>query len=267
MDVVHLIVLAAVQGVTEFLPISSSGHLVLVPLFMDVPDQGLMLDVAVHVGTLFAVIVYFSRDVWGMFLGFLGLLRGRKDPHGRLLGLLIVGTIPVIAAGFVLNQYYPDALRSIKVIGWTTFGFGILLLIGDQFGMTLRRIEHLRIGDVLVVGVVQVLALTPGTSRSGICITAARIMGMERQDAARFAMLLGIPAIAGSGVLKGHELWQMGDVRLTLDVFIASGLSMLMALISIALMMAWLRSATFTIFAVYRLLLGGFLLVVAYGYN
>ena len=159
MDVIHLIVLAAVQGVTEFLPISSSGHLVLVPLFMDVPDQGLMLDVAVHVGTLFAVVVYFSRDVWGMFTGFLSLLRGRKDPHGRLLGLLIVGTIPVIAAGFVLNQYYPDALRSIKVIGWTTFGFGILLLISDQFGMTLRRIEHLRIGDVLVVGVVQVLAL------------------------------------------------------------------------------------------------------------
>ena len=267
MDVVHLIVLAAVQGVTEFLPISSSGHLVLVPLFMDVPDQGLMLDVAVHVGTLFAVVVYFSRDVWGMFTGFLSLLRGRKDPHGRLLGLLIVGTIPVIAAGFVLNQYYPDALRSIKVIGWTTFGFGILLLISDQFGMTLRRIEHLRIGDVLVVGVVQVLALIPGTSRSGICITAARMMGMERQDAARFAMLLGIPAIAGAGVLKGHELWQMGDVRLTLDVFIAGGLSMLMALISIALMMVWLRRATFTIFAVYRLLLGGFLLVVAYGYN
>ena len=267
MDVVHLIVLAAVQGVTEFLPISSSGHLVLVPLFMDVPDQGLMLDVAVHVGTLFAVIVYFSRDVWGMFTGFLSLLRGRKDPHGRLLGLLIVSTIPVVAAGFVLNQYYPDALRGIKVIGWTTFGFGILLLISDQFGMTLRRIEHLRIGDVLVVGVVQVLALIPGTSRSGICITAARIMGMERRDAARFAMLLGIPAIAGAGVLKGHELWQMGDVRLTLDVFITSGLSMLMALISIALMMAWLRRATFTIFAVYRLLLGGFLLVVAYGYN
>ena len=99
MDVVHLIVLAAVQGVTEFLPISSSGHLVLVPLFMDVPDQGLMLDVAVHVGTLFAVIVYFSRDGGGMFTGVLSLLRGRKDPHGRLLGLLIVGTIPVIARG------------------------------------------------------------------------------------------------------------------------------------------------------------------------
>ena len=266
MDVVHLMVLAVVQGVTEFLPISSSGHLVLVPLFMDVPDQGLMLDVAVHVGTLFAVIIYFSRDVWGMFIGLMDLFRGRKNPDGRLLGLLIVGTIPVIAVGFALNQYYPDGFRGLEVIGWTTFGFGLLLLITDQLGMTLRRIEHLRISDAAVIGIVQALALIPGTSRSGICITAARMMGMERQDAARFAMLLGIPAIAGAGVLKGYELWKIGDARLTVDVFIAGGLSMGMALVAIALMMAWLRRATFTIFAVYRLLLGGFLLVVAYGY-
>ena len=266
MDVVHLIVLAVVQGVMEFLPVSSSGHLVLVPLFMDVPDHGLMLDVAVHVGTLFAVIIYFSRDVWGMFIGLMDLFRGRKNPDGRLLGLLIVGTIPVIAVGFALNQYYPDAFRGLEVIGWTTFGFGLLLLITDQLGMTLRRIEHLRISDAVVIGIVQALALIPGTSRSGICITAARMMGMERQDAARFAMLLGIPAIAGAGGLKGYELWKIGDARLTADVFIAGGLSMVMAFIAIALMMAWLRRATFTIFAVYRLLLGGFLLVVAYGY-
>ena len=266
MDVVHLIVLTVVQGVTEFLPVSSSGHLVLVPLFMDVPDQGLMLDVAVHVGTLFAVIVYFSRDVWGMFTGLVGVLRGRKEPGGRLLGLLIVGTIPVIAAGFILNQYFPDGFRGLMVVGWTTFGFGLLLLIADKFGMTLRRIEHLRVGDAVIIGIVQVLALIPGTSRSGICITLARIMGMERQDAARLAMLLGIPAISGAGVLKGYELWKMGDAQLTLDVFIAGGLSMVMALIAIALMMAWLRRATFTVFAVYRLLLGGFLLVAAYGF-
>ena len=266
MDVVHLIVLAVVQGVMEFLPVSSSGHLVLVPLFMDVPDHGLMLDVAVHVGTLFAVIVYFWRDVCGMIAGLGRLLRGRNDPAGHLVGLLIVGTIPVIAVGLALNHYYPDGFRSLKVIGWTTFGFGLLLLITDQFGMTLRRIEHLRVGDVVVIGIVQALALIPGTSRSGICITMARMMGLERREAARFAMLLGIPAIAGAGTLKGYELWQMDDAQLTADAFIAGGLSMVMALIAIALMMAWLRRATFTIFAVYRLLLGGFLLAVAYGF-
>ena len=249
----------------EFLPVSSSGHLVLVPLFMDVPDHGLMLDVAVHVGTLFAVIVYFWRDVFGIIMSLGRLLRGRKDPGANLAGLLIVGTIPVIAAGLALNHYYPDGFRSLKVIGWTTLGFGLLLLITDQLGMTLRRIEHLRISDAAVIGIVQVLALIPGTSRSGICMTMARMMGMERQEAARFAMLLGIPAIAGAGTLKGFELWQMGDAQMTADAFIAGGLSMVMALIAIALMMVWLRRATFTIFAVYRLLLGGFLLAVAYG--
>ena len=148
----------------------------------DVPDQGLMLDVAVHVGTLFAVIIYFSRDVWGMFTGLAGLFHGRKTPGGRLLGMLMVGTIPVTAVGFALNQYYPDGFRGLEVIGWTTLGFGLLLLITDQLGMTLRRIEHLRISDAAVIGIVQALALIPGTSRSGICITAARMMGMERQD-------------------------------------------------------------------------------------
>ena len=215
MDVVHLIVLAVVQGVTEFLPISSSGHLVLVPLFMDVPDHGLMLDVAVHVGTLFAVIVYFWRDVCGIITSLGLLLRGQKGPNANLAGLLIVGTIPVIAAGLALNHYYPDGFRSLKVIGWTTFGFGLLLLIADQFGMTLRRIEHLRVGDAVIIGIVQALALIPGTSRSGICITMARMMGIERREAARFAMLLGIPAIAGAGTLKGYELWQMDDAQLT----------------------------------------------------
>ena len=266
MDVMHLIVLAVVQGVTEFLPVSSSGHLVLVPLFMDVADQGLMLDVSVHVGTMLAVIIYFWRDIRGIISGVGRQLRGRKDPGGRLMGLLIVGTIPVIVAGFALNHFYPNGLRSLKMIGWTTLGFGFLLLITDRFGMTLRRIEHLRVGDAVVIGVLQILALFPGTSRSGICITVARMMGMERRDAARFAMLLGVPAIAGAGALKGYELWQMGDARLTADALIAGGLSMVMALIAITVMMAWLRRSTFTIFAVYRLFLGSFLLAVAYGF-
>jgi len=267
LDVLHLAVLAIVQGVTEFLPVSSSGHLVLVPLFMDVPDQGLLMDVAVHVGTLAAVILYLWRDVWGMCSGLGRMLKGRPDPGARLAGLLIIGTIPVIAAGFALNHYYPDGIRGLKVIGWTTFGFGLLLMIADQVGMTLRRIEHLRFGDAIVIGVVQALALIPGTSRSGICMTAARMMGMERQDAARFAMLLGIPAILGAGTLKGYELWQTGNAQLTTDAFVAAGLSLVTALIAITLMMAWLRRASFTIFALYRLALGGFLLAVAYGFT
>lgn len=266
MDFIHLAVLAVVQGITEFLPVSSSGHLVLVPLFLQVPDQGLLMDVAVHVGTLGAVMVYLWRDMWAMVHGLGRVMKGRRDPGARLAGLLVVGTIPVVAAGFALNHYMPGGIRGLMVIGWTTLGFGLLLMIADQIGMTLRRIEHLRFGDALIIGIVQILALVPGTSRSGICMTAGRMMGMERRDAARFAMLLGIPAITGAGVLKGWELYQRGDAQLTADAFLAAGLAFVAALIAIALMMAWLRRATFTIFGVYRLLLGGFLLAIAYGW-
>jgi len=194
-------------------------------------------------------------------------MRGQSDPGARLIGFLIIGTLPVIAAGFFLNHFHPEGIRSLTVIGWSTLLFGLLLLMADQFGMTLRRIEHLRFGDAIIIGFAQTLALIPGTSRSGICMTAARIMGMERLDAARFAMLLGIPAILGAGTLKGYELWKLEDAQLTADAVLAAGLSLGTALISIAVMMAWLRRATLTIFAIYRLLLGGFLLTLAYGFT
>jgi undecaprenyl-diphosphatase len=265
LDFIHLAVLALVQGITEFLPVSSSGHLVLVPLFMRVPDQGLIIDVAVHVGTLGAVILYLWRDVFAMLGGLGRMVKGRRDPGARLAGLLVVGTIPVVIAGFALNHYIPEGIRGLNVIGWTTLGFGVLLMIADQVGMTLRRIEHLRMGDVIIIGIVQVLALVPGTSRSGICMTAGRMMGMERREAARFSMLLGIPALAGAGVLKGWDLYKAGNAQLTADAFLAAGMSFAAALVAIALMMAWLRRASFTVFGVYRLLLGSFLLAIAYG--
>lgn len=266
MDFIHLAVLATVQGITEFLPVSSSGHLILVPLFMRVPDQGLMMDVAVHVGTLGAVMLYLWRDVWSMLGGIGRAAKGRRDPGAKLAGMLVIGTIPVVICGFALNHYFPEGIRGLKVVAWTTLGFGVLLLIADTVGMTLRRIEHLRFGDVLIIGLAQVLALIPGTSRSGICMTAGRMMGMERRDSARFAMLLGIPAITGAGVLKGWELYLMGDAQVTADAVMAGALSFVTALVAIAVMMAWLRRASFTIFGVYRLLLGAFLLAIAYGW-
>ncbi len=266
MPLFHLVILALVQGITEFLPISSSGHLVLVPVFLEVPDQGLLLDVAVHVGTLGAVILYLWRDIWSILVGLMRVLRGRSDQGARLFGFIVVATLPVIAAGFALNYYYPAGIRGIEVIGWATLGFGIVLLISDQIGMTVRRIEHLHVGDAFFIGLAQILALIPGTSRSGITMTAARILGMERSDAARFSMLLSIPAILGAGSLKGYELWKLGDVELTADAFMAAGMAFVAALITIALLMAWLRRATFTPFAIYRVILGAALIGFSYGW-
>ena len=256
MPLLHIVVLALVQGITEFLPISSSGHLILVPIVAGWPDQGLVMDVAVHVGTLGAVVLYFWRDVWMMLAGLGRLAKGRWDPGARLAVLVVIATIPVVVAGFVLNRFYPQGLRSIEVIGWTTLGFGILLYVADALGLTVRRLEHIRFSDAAVIGVSQVLALIPGTSRSGITMTAARML----------SMLLSMPTILGAGTLKGLELYQSADARLTADAFTAAGLALVSALIAIAALMAWLRRATFTPFVVYRLILGVLLLAFAYGF-
>jgi undecaprenyl-diphosphatase len=265
MPILHLVILAAVQGITEFLPISSSGHLVLAPIFLGWPDQGLLIDVAVHVGTLLAVMVYLYKDVGAMLAGIGRFLKGRRDSGAKLFMLLVIGTIPVVGAGFAMQHYVPGMFRSLEVIAWATLGFGIVLWIADQVGMTVRRIEHLGVFDVIIIGLAQCLALIPGTSRSGITMTAARFIGMERPDAARFSLLLSIPTIIAAGTLSGIEIYESGDVQLASDAFVAAGLAFFFALIAIALMMAWLRRASFTPFVIYRIFLGGFLLALVYG--
>lgn len=262
----HLAVLAIVQGITEFLPVSSSGHLVLVPVFAGWDDQGLLLDVAVHVGTLGAVMLYLWRDLFVMAGGIGRFLRGRRDAGARLFLYVVLATLPVIGAGLLLNMHFPNGIRSIEVIGWTTLGFGVFLGFSDWMGMTVRRIEHVRFLDALIIGVFQMLALIPGTSRSGITMSAARLMGFERPDAARFSMLLSIPAILGAGVLKGLELYEGGDAELTHEALLAAGMAFGAALISIVVMMAWLRRASFAPFVFYRVALGCVLLAIAYGY-
>jgi len=263
----HIVILALVQGVTEFLPISSSGHLVLVPWLAGWPDQGLILDVAVHVGTLGAVMAYLWRDIAAMLGGLWRFAKGRGMNDGvRLAFFLVLGTLPVIAAGLVMKKYMPGGIRSIEVIGWATLGFGVLLWLVDRFSVTLRRMEHLKLFDVIIIGVSQCLALIPGTSRSGITMTTARMLGMERRDCARFSMLLSIPAIVGAGVLMGLELYKTGD-PVQIDAALAGvGFAFVSALIAIALMMAWLKRASFTPFVIYRLALGGFLLAISYGF-
>ena len=264
MPILHLAILALVQGITEFLPISSSGHLVLVPHVMQWQDQGLLLDVAVHVGTLGAVMVYAWREIGMMLSGSWKLMRGRVDQGTRLMLQVILGSIPVVIAGYAIAKYAGGMLRSVEIIGWTTLGFGVLLGLADRVGMTVRRLEHMSYGSALAIGMAQVLALIPGTSRSGITMTMARFLGFERADAARFSLLLSIPAIAGAGTLSGIELWQSGNVSLTRDALTAAGLSFASALVAIMLMMTWLKHAGFMPFVVYRILLGALLLYLVY---
>ncbi|MGE4221182.1 MAG: undecaprenyl-diphosphate phosphatase [Alphaproteobacteria bacterium] len=265
MALYHLILLAVVQGITEFLPISSSGHLVITSQLLGLPDQGLILDIAVHVGTLFAVLIYFWRDIWEMTVGILRLATGRRTPGAALAGNVLIASLPVVAVGFLAHDLVAEALRSVAVIAWATIGFGVLLWLADRLGMTFRRIEHLRWGAAAFIGVAQCLALIPGTSRSGITMTAARMLSFERPEAARFSMLLSIPTIAGAGVLAGYDIYKLGNVQLGYDAALAAAVSFLVALLAIALLMRWLQRASFTPFAVYRVLLGLLLLYWVYG--
>jgi undecaprenyl-diphosphatase len=261
----QIVVLALVQGITEFLPVSSSGHLALVPLLTDWPDQGLKIDVAVHVGTLLAVMLYFWRDV-ALLLGGLGrLLMLRGGPGARLMGHLIVATVPVVVAGILFKDAIESSLRSLEVIAWATLGFGLLLGLADRIGLTVRRVEHMTWGDAVVLGLAQALALIPGTSRSGITMTAARVLGYERPDAARFSLLMSMPTIAAAGVLVGLDLYRLDDWAVTREALVAAGLAMVSALLAVTLMMAWLRRAGFMPFVIYRVLLGLGLLGIVYG--
>ncbi len=266
MSLVQLFVLAIIQGTTEFLPISSSGHLVLVPAVVDWPDQGLLIDVAAHFGTLVAVCLYFRGDLWDLLVGFSRAFGGGSDPRARLFVQLAVATLPLIVVGGGLYALgWLQALRSATVIGWTSVGFGLLLMVSDRIGVTIRRIEHLTVPTAVWIGFAQVLALIPGTSRAGICITAARFLGFERTDAARLSMLLSIPAIAAAAGLGAIEIWRTGQSALGIDALITAAVSFLVALVAIAGLLKWLRRSTYTPFVIYRVVLGGVLLAWAYG--
>ncbi len=261
----HILVLAIVQGLTEFLPISSSGHLILFGKVLGWPDQGLAIDVAVHVGSLVAVMAYFWRDVLQLFVGVGRLATGRGGYPAQLVRNIAVATVPVLIVGFLAKDYIATVLRDVEVIAWATLGFGVVLWLADKVGMTIRRMEHLGWGAALGIGLMQVLALIPGTSRSGITMTAGRLLGLERTEAARFSLLLSIPTIVAAGGLTGWDVYQAGDLRLGMDMAIAAGFSFLAALIAIAAMMSWLKHAGFGPFVLYRLALGGGLLWWAYG--
>jgi undecaprenyl-diphosphatase len=264
MPLFHLVLLAIVQGVTEFLPISSSGHLMLVPQVTGWTDQGLAIDAAVHVGTLGAVVIYFWRDVWRMTCGAGALATGRMTEGARLALYIVLATIPVVIAGLLFKDFVETSLRSAEVIAWATIVFGIVLWLSDRYGDRERHLAALTLPHALVVGIAQAIALIPGTSRSGITMAAARMLGYERTDAARFSMLMSIPTIVAAGALVGRDIVAAGDVALGTDAAVAAGLSFVAALVTIALLMRWLTFATFTPFVIYRLLLGIGLLVWIY---
>ena len=265
MDTLQTVLLALLQGLTEFLPISSSAHLILLPRLLGWGDQGLAFDVAVHVGTLLAVVLYFRRDVQRLFAAWLhSCLERRMSADARLAWLVLLGTVPVAVAGLVLHDVIETYLRSPLVIALATIGFGILLGLADWRGRQSRSEITLTVPDVIWIGLAQALALVPGTSRSGITMTAALALGLTRSAAARFSFLLSIPVILMAGGYESLKLVQQLEPVAWGSILMGTAIAAASAYLCIHFFMRLIERVGMLPFVIYRLLLGAFLLVLFY---
>lgn len=264
MTLEQILLLSFIQGVTEFLPISSSGHLVLVPALCGWKDQGLIMTVAAHVGTLGSVLFYFHKDVASLFKGCFSLLRGKVNENTHLLFNLIIATVPVVLVGFLFDKMVGDALRSVTLIAWVGIIFGVILYGADKYGHLVETVADTNLKRAFVFGVAQCVALVNGISRSGACLTAGRFMNYKRTDAARFAFLMSIPTIIAAGTLKGYQLLKSGDLSMINDAAMMMGFSFIFGFCAITFMMRWLQKSTLTPFVIYRVFLGLVLLGGAY---
>lgn len=267
MNLLQLVTVALVQGITEFLPISSQAHLILVPRLTGWCDQGLVVDIGVHIGTLLAVVVYFWRDCLALVRGGIEAILLRRTEDAKRAVHIVIATLPAVVAGFIVHAQLGFTFRSLVVIAWTTLGFGILLWAADRWCGRGSHMEDMTCARAFFIGCAQALALIPGTSRSGITMTAARMLGFDRGDAAHFSLLMAVPVILGAGTLATLDLVRSGNAQLTSATLIAAGLAFVTALLAIAVLMRWLARASFTPFAVYRVILGIALFAALYLYG
>jgi len=258
METIHIFILAIVQGLTEFLPISSSAHLILTPRIFEFTDQGLAFDIAVHLGSLIAIISYMRRDLWLMINDFIGSVgaNGKTTENSRMVWLIALATVPIVIFGGLFKSLVENDLRTTSVIATTTIIFGLLLLWVDLRGKHQRNEHQLSWRDGLIIGLFQVLAIIPGTSRSGITMTAGLMLGLTREAASRFSFLLAIPTIIMSGALATLDLIQS---NLPVDwnaLFLGIILSCIAAYTCIHFFLRFVERIGMLPFVIYRLLLG-----------
>ena len=264
MSVWQIIVLALIQGVTEYLPISSSGHSILVPALTGWPDQGVLTDAITNLGTLLATTLYFWRDVLTMLRGLVDLARRQATAASRLVSNVVIATLPVVVLGLFLHfTKIDESLRSATVVAFNAVFFGILLYAGDAYGLSRNTVDDITPRTALFFGLAQMFSLNPGTSRSGITMTAGRFMGFVRSDAARFSFLMSIPANAAGSVVKvGSAL--KDHQHIGADMIVCGVLTFFIGLATIHYLMRYIRNHSFLPFAVYRVVLGAALLGLIY---
>lgn len=264
MSLMLLVLIAIVQGLTEFLPVSSSAHLIIAPLAFGVEPQSVLIDVMAHLGSLLAVMVYFRKQIGEVIVGVLAWFTGKMTPGGRLALLVVIATPPVmIAAAILYFTGWMEAVRSPAVIAAATLVFALPLWLADKYGARVKTVKTLTFRDAALIGVAQAVAMIPGSSRSGLMMTAARMLGAERSAAARFAMLTSIPVIAAFGLQSGIDLARGEDPGASLtDGLIAVGLSFAASLVAIHLLLKLIDRFGFLPFVIYRIALALAILAV-----
>jgi undecaprenyl-diphosphatase len=268
MSIFQAIILALVQGITEFLPVSSSAHLALAPWLFGWPDQGLTFDIALHLGTLLALLAYFARD-WLQICAQAVGVNYSPDPelrlNRRLLWLIIVATLPIGICGLRYKEAAETTLRNPVIMGSMLIAVALVMLLAERSGRQHRTVAGITIGDAITVGLSQALAIVPGTSRSGITISTGLFRGLDRHTAGRFSLLLSTPAVGAASASAGYDLYRGGGIPndMLLPFTIGILVSAVTGAICIALFLRFLRTRTLRIFAYYRIAFGAFVLILA----
>jgi len=251
-DFIEILILSAIQGISEFLPISSSAHLIIVSGLYELKASSLLIDISLHLGSLLAIVFFFRRDLFDL------------KHNKKLLKLIIIGSIPLIIFGYLLHSYeLIYLLRNIKVIAWTTLFFGIILYFADQRKIDQNISSNLTLRSIIFIGLFQILALIPGVSRAGITMTAARFLNFNRVDSGKISFLLSIPALAGASFLGLKDI-QNETLEINLLVIIAIILSFLFSYITVKFFLDYLNKFSLNIFVIYRLIVALILLSIIY---
>lgn len=259
-----ILILALIQGLTEFLPISSQAHLILVPSLLGWEEHGRFLDVAIHLGTLLAVLIYFYKDLWTLLIsGFFPFFKGKVTPEGKLILYLILATLPCLGIGYVIHNIFGDDLRNTTIIAWTSIIFGSLLYGVDHLCPRSKTLLDIKWKEALLIGCAQIFSFLPGASRSGTTITAGRFLGLARLDATRFSFLMSIPVVTGALILTASDAFKHHGTELfTKTLFWGIVISFFSGIFAISFLMKWLKHRSYAPFMGYRILLGVGLLLM-----
>ena len=251
-DFIEILILSAIQGISEFLPISSSAHLILISNFYDFKTSSLLIDISLHLGSLFAIMFYFKKDLFD--------LKNNK----KLLGLIIVGSIPLMIFGYIIHSndliYF---VRNVEIIAWTTLFFGFILYFSDQSKTKKNISKNLNLKSIIFIGIFQILALIPGVSRAGITITAARFLNFNRVDSTKISFLLSIPALIGASSLGITDAFKE-TLEISYLLIIAIVLSFSFSFITVKYFLKYVNNFSLNIFVIYRVFLGIILLLIIY---